>query len=115
MHYTRIYTDRNGDSQFELVEIPLTDRGVVGFLSEKFNVHALQFRENIADYDWDFHNAPAKQFIVLLDGEIEITSSLGVQRIFRAGDVLLVEDTDGKGHKSRNLLKQVRKSIFIQL
>lgn len=115
MHYTRIYSDESGESRFETVEVPLSDRGMVGFLSESFAVKSMQFRENKMDYDWDFHNAPARQFIVLLDGEIEITASTGESRKFAAGDVLLVEDTEGKGHKTRNILKQVRKSIFIQI
>ncbi len=115
MNYTRIYTDSNGDSQFEKKEIALSDHGEVGFLSEKLSVSSIQFRENTANYAWDFHNAPAKQFIILLDGEIEITNSLGDKRIFHAGDILFVEDTDGKGHKSKNIHNQIRKSIFIQL
>jgi uncharacterized cupin superfamily protein len=115
MHYTRIYSDESGESRFETVAVPLTDRGIVGFLSETFPVQSLQFRENSSDYHWDYHNAPARQFIVLLDGQIEITSSIGERRVFGAGDILLVEDTTGKGHKTRNLLQHVRKSIFIRL
>ena len=115
MHYTRLFSDETGESRFETVEVPLTDRGIIGYLSESFPVKSLQFRENKKDYDWDLHNAPARQFIVLLDGEIEITISTGESRTFAAGDILLVEDTEGKGHKTRNILQQVRKSIFIQI
>ena len=65
--------------------------------------------------DWQFlpETAPQKQFIILLDGEIEIETSLGVKRRFKAGDVLLVEDVEGKGHKTRNLREHKRRSIFI--
>lgn len=115
MHYTRLYTDANGDSRFEDVEITLHDKGMIGALSEKYPVKSLQFRQNEAGYDWDFHNAPARQFIVLLDGEIEITTSLGVTRHFQGGEVVFVEDTDGKGHKTRNVKQQIRHSIFIEL
>jgi hypothetical protein len=115
MHYTRVYSDEYGESHFEMVEIPLNDNGSVGALSDIFSVRSLQFRENDADYEWDFHNAPEKQFIVLLDGEIEITTSLGESRQFTAGNILLVEDVQGKGHKTKNLTKQVRKSIFIRI
>jgi hypothetical protein len=51
----------------------------------------------------------------LLDGEIEIETSLGDKRIFKTGEVLLVEDTTGKGHKTKNLQPVKRKSIFILL
>ncbi len=115
MHYTRLYTDQHGDSRFETVEIELTGQGMIGDLSRKFPVKSIQFRENPPEYDWDFHNAPQKQFIILLDGEIKITTSTGEKRIFRAGDIILAEDTTGKGHKTRNIKKEVRKSLFIEL
>jgi len=115
MHYTRIYADANGDSHFEDVQVTLYDQGMVGLLSEKLPVATLQFRENAPTYNWDFHTAPARQFIVLLDGEIEITTSLGITRTFSAGAILLVEDTEGKGHKTRNLRQAKRTSLFIQL
>jgi hypothetical protein len=115
MHYTRIYSDNNGESHFERVEIPFRDYGAVGFLSESMKVRILQFRENNGDYYWDYHNPPASQFIILLDGKIEITTSLGEVRQFTGGDILLVEDTEGKGHKTENISKEPRKSIFIQL
>lgn len=115
MRYTRIYSDGDGDSQFEDVDIPLIANGIIGNLSEVYPVKSIQFRENAPDYDWDFHTAPARQFIILLDGEIEITTSLGDVRIFRSGDILLVEDVHGKGHKTRNSKHQLRRSIFIQL
>ncbi|MDG5768087.1 hypothetical protein QA596_11500 [Balneolales bacterium ANBcel1] len=115
MHYTRLYSDEQGDTRFEEVPVPLHDQGMIGYLSQEFDVESLQFRENAADYDWDFHNAPARQFIILLDGEIEITTSLGETRRFGTGDVVLVEDTDGKGHKTRNVTKKKRRSLFVRI
>jgi uncharacterized cupin superfamily protein len=115
MNYTRLYTDEKGESNFEDVNIPLKDMGAIGYLSKARDVESLQFRQNDADYDWDFHNAPARQFIILLDGEIEITTSRGDVRTFSGGDILLVEDTHGKGHKTRNIKKQIRKSVFIRI
>lgn len=110
---TRIYSDSNGNSHFEDIAIPLSDSGEIGLLSDLLPAKGIVFREVLPSYDYDFHNAPQKQYIILLDGEIEIETSLGDKRIFGAGDVLLVEDTEGKGHKTRNLNAQKRKSIFI--
>jgi len=115
MKYTRIYSDESGDSHFEEVEVQLTDSGQVGLLSDTFSVLTLQFRVNNPEYNLDLHNAPAKQFVILLDGEIEITTSLGETRNFKGGDILLVEDTEGKGHKSKNVRQQIRKSIFVKI
>ncbi|MCO6493482.1 MAG: hypothetical protein J5I98_33990 [Phaeodactylibacter sp.] len=115
MQYTRLYTGDDGHSYFEDVSVPLLDRGNIGAISEGFDVGQLMFRENEPGYDYDFHNAPARQFIILLDGEIEIETSRGEKRIFKGGDVLLVEDTDGRGHKTRHTKHQKRRSIFIPL
>jgi hypothetical protein len=112
---TRIYTDIQGDSRFEDTEIPLKDSGDIGFLSEIMPAKGIIFREVMPAYDYGFHNTPQRQYIILLDGEIEIETSLGIKRNFKAGDVLLMEDTDGKGHKTRNLEPQKRKSIFIPI
>lgn len=112
---TRVFSDNNGDSHFETQEIPLKEAGEIGLLSDALPVKNLIFREVIPSYDYDFHTAPQRQYIILLDGEIEIETSLGDKRTFGAGDILLVEDTTGKGHKTRNLLPIRRKSLFISL
>lgn len=112
---TRVYSDNNGDSRLEDIQIPLTEAGTIGRLSDIIPASGIIFREVDPTYDWNFHTAPERQYIILLDGEIEIETSLGEKRIFGAGEVLLVEDTAGKGHKTRNLQYEKRKSIFITL
>lgn len=115
MKITRIFSDEEGESYFEDLEIPLIHQGEIGYLSENFEVKKLQFRKVSADYNYDFHHAPQKQFIVLLNGGVEIETSLGELRRFQTGEILLVEDTVGKGHKTRNLEKKERTSLFIHL
>ncbi len=110
---TRIYTDANSDSQFEEIQIPLHPGGTIGYLSENFKVENLIFRKVTPSYDYDFHNAPSKQFIILLNGTIEIETSLGQKRTFTSGDILQVEDITGKGHRTKNLEAVERKSLFI--
>lgn len=110
---TRIYSDADGESHFENIAIPLQRSGEIGSLSETLPAKGVIFREVEPSYDYDFHNAPQKQYIILLDGEIEIETSLGKKRRFKAGEILLVEDTTGKGHKTRNISPHKRKSIFI--
>lgn len=116
-HYaiTRIFSDAEGESHFEDIKIPLKENGEIGFLSEIQEVSGIIFRKVKPDYDFDFHQAPARQYIILQDGAIEIETSLGEKRIFESGNVLLVEDTTGKGHRTRNLKKAIRSSIFITL
>lgn len=112
---TRIFSDENGESHFEDLMIPLSDQGEIGFLSESQAVKNIIFREVLPSYDYDFHNAPQRQYIILLDGGVEIETSLGEKRSFKTGEILLVEDTTGKGHKTKNLETKTRKSIFITI
>lgn len=112
---TRIYSDANGDSHFEDLKTFLNDKGDIGFLSDEELARSIVFREVSPSYDYDFHNTPDRQYIVLLDGGVEIETSLGEKRQFKTGSVLLMEDITGKGHKTKNLEQKVRKSIFIKL
>jgi hypothetical protein len=54
-----------------------------------------------------------KQYIIILDGEIEIEVSDGIKRTFCGGDILLVEDVEGRGHKTRVTNSKPRRSIFV--
>jgi hypothetical protein len=56
-----------------------------------------------ADPGWfgDWHPAPKRQFMIFIRGEIDVETSDGEVRRFGPGSVTLVEDTTGKGHRSR--------------
>ncbi|MFQ5651140.1 MAG: hypothetical protein ACE5IY_14460 [bacterium] len=115
MQITRIYCDSKGESRFQDIDIPLRDAGEIGRLSTNLPVNGIVFRENDADYNYDWHTAPQKQYIIMLDGEIEIEVSHGEIRTFRGGDILLVEDTHGKGHRTRITNNRPRRSVFVTL
>ena len=91
----------------------MKDEGDIGKLSEILPATSVIFREVLPSYDYDFHTAPQRQYIILLDGEIEIETSLGEKRILKGGDVILAEDTTGKGHRTRNIVPIKRRSVFI--
>jgi hypothetical protein len=112
---TRVYADAEGVSHFDEVEVPLADAGEIGRLSDEWPALGLVFRENDPDYDYDWHPAPRRQLIALLDGEIEIEVGDGEIRRFSGGDLLLVEDTEGRGHRTRTVDGRARRSLFIPL
>jgi uncharacterized cupin superfamily protein len=115
MNVVRLYTGADGQSHFEDMQVPMADKGKIGFLSEKVKATGLVFRETGGDYDYDFHTAPRRQYVVNLEGEVEIEVGDGTKRIFRSGDILLAEDTTGQGHISRAVAGKPRKSLFITL
>lgn len=115
MVITRIYTGDDNESHFDEIEIPLEAAGDIGSLSSTFPVTGVIFRETDGDYNYTWHNAPCRQFVLILDGEVEIEVRDGARRIFGTGDILLVEDTTGRGHISRAIDGKPRKSVFIIL
>jgi hypothetical protein len=115
MTVLRIYTGPDNQSHFEDVQIPLKDGGKVGFLSELIKAKGVVFRMTTGDYNYDFHPAPRRQYVVNLEGEVEIEVGDGTRRILRSGEVLLAEDTTGQGHISRAVAGKPRKSLFITL
>lgn len=115
MKITRIGVTTSGGSRFEEMEVELTDAGEIGRLSEPYAASSVTFRENDPGYDYDWHRAPRRQLIVLLDGEIEVEVTSGEKRRFSGGDVLLVEDTTGTGHRTRTVGACSRRSLFIPL
>ena len=115
MKITRVYTGADGKSHFEDIEVPLKDGGKAGFLSELIKATGVVFRETDGSYNYDFHNAPRRQYVVNLEGEVEIEVGDGTKRILRSGDILLAEDTTGQGHISRAVGGKPLKSLFITL
>ena len=115
MKVTRVFADEQGESHFAQEQIELTDAGPIGHLSQPIPAKSVIFRTNAPGYDYDWHVAPQRQFIVLLDGAIQIEVSDGERRTLRGGEILLVEDTTGKGHRTRHIEPRERQSVFIVL
>lgn len=63
----------------------------------------------------DWHPTPRRQYFVQTTGEIEVQVSDGETRRFHAGDVVLVEDTHGKGHTTRVIGDTAVCGVFLQL
>ncbi len=115
MKITRLYTGTDNESHFEDIEIPLKDAGDIGRLSEQLDATGIIFRKTDPDYDYDWHNAPRRQYIIMLDGAVDVEIGDGTVRRFKTGDILLVEDVDGRGHKSRAVDNRSRLSVFVTL
>ena len=113
MKIHRLYADKNGESHFEDVEIAFTESTRAGRLSPRLPATGIIFREVSPDYDLDWHRAPRRQYIINLDAGVQITASDGEMRRIGAGEILLVEDTWGKGHRSRALDGKLRHCIFV--
>jgi hypothetical protein len=105
LSYVRIYSDTEGESHFEDSEFPFK---LVDFappappisVTEPIAADSVTMISSPAGWHGDWHPAPRRQLMFVLAGELEVRASDGGVRRFRPGDVLLVEDTFGKGHVS---------------
>jgi hypothetical protein len=57
--------------------------------------------------DWLAHVAPERQWVILLSGRAEVSTSDGERREFAPGAVVLFEDITGKGHLSTPLTPEL--------
>ena len=113
MKIHRLYADKNGESHWQDVEVEYAETTRAGRLSKRLPANGIIFREVQPDYDLDWHPAPRRQYIINLDAGVQITASDGEARRIGAGEVILVEDTTGKGHLSKSVGGQIRHCIFV--
>lgn len=116
MRVVRVYAGDDGESHFEDVDIEVSsDGGGIGRLSKLIRGPGVIFREVDGSYDLDFHTAPRRQFVVNLRGSVDITIGSGETRRLGSGDILLAEDTTGRGHCSRAVDGQPRSCLFVPI
>jgi hypothetical protein len=120
MKYGILYTDQNGESHFKEGEVgfemvnfapPAPPVGLTSYIP----ANRLVFFKIPSGWFGDWHPAPKRQFFCCLSGEFELTASDGETRIYRAGEVFLLEDTWGKGHISRVTGKEDFIAAIVQL
>ena len=113
MRIHNLYVDAKGISHFRDIEVEWVEEREFSKYSARLPATGIIFRETSPDYDLDWHPAPRRQYIINLDAGVEITASDGEKRRIGAGEVVLVEDTWGKGHLSKAVDGKLRHCIFV--
>jgi hypothetical protein len=113
MRIHNLYVDASGETHFRDLEVEWVEQTRGGRLSQRFPATGIIFREVPLEYDLDWHPAPRRQYIINLDAGVQITASDGESRVIGAGEVLLVEDTTGKGHLSKAVGNQLRHCVYV--
>ena len=106
MHYLRLYADQHGNAAFEDVDLaqpPPQPSTQVGFRSFP---PGWQGARILAD---------GRLLVFILTGEVALTASDGTERRVGPGDVVLVEDTWGRGHAARVVGDAVSFQAFVHL
>lgn len=100
-----IYGDGAGDTHLRPLELAVRDtyagkiRGLSDIPATTAGIGAFEDRKP----DSGMHDAPRRQFVIVLAGELEIVTTLGQQERLLPGDVLLADDVGSKGHLSRDV------------
>jgi hypothetical protein len=113
MRILRIYTGADEQSHFEDLDIPLNESRY-GQLSSVVPTQGVMFRETPAGGELDFHRAPQRQFVITLEGEVEVECGDGARRRLGPGGIMLADDTTGQGHITREI-SGPRRSLFLPL
>ncbi len=104
MKYVRMFADDDGESHFEDVEVEFSDLDYAPpapplEMSDFRKASQTVFMRMPPGWEGDtFHHTPTRQWAVIVSGRVLGTTSDGETRVFEPGDVLLMEDTHGKGH-----------------
>ena len=101
----RVYTGDDGLSHIEEIDLPFeafTDtEGAYGEGTPFEGATGITFRRDPPGYFLDWHDAPRRQYVITIRGEIEIGASDGTLKRIGPGDILLAEDLTGRGHTCR--------------
>lgn len=120
MQCSRLYADAEGESHFDDFEIPLTTTDFTPpappiAVSEPVPTQRAIFLNVGKNWNGISHPAPVKALFVFTRGVWEVTASDGEVRQFGSGDILRVEDTEGKGHITRLLGDAEGAALLVQL
>ncbi|MBC2734252.1 MAG: cupin domain-containing protein [Desulfobacteraceae bacterium] len=108
--YLRIYADADGCSHFEIQTVGLETKDYAP-PAPPLNTSALASADNSLFLElpvgWygDWHPTPVRQWLILMSGECEFEAGDGERAIRKAGDVVMLDDTMGKGHQTKVLGK----------
>lgn len=114
MQAVRIYTGDDGESHFEELELPFEAVADAERTAAQ-QAGAITFSRTRPGSFIDWHPAPRRQYVITLQGQVEIGLGDGAKRIFNPGDVLLADDLTGRGHTTAVYGDQTRISIAIPI
>jgi hypothetical protein len=98
-----VYATPDGESHLEVLEVA-PNAGTLPLAG----LRAISYKPSKVDW----HHAPTPQFAINLTGDLQVEVSDGSTRKIGPGDLVFLEDTQGKGHITR-LLSPVT-ALFIQ-
>lgn len=121
---TTLYTDTDGRARFRDEVVPLTEGTPAARLSALMASGGCQFRRSPVGFQSDFHCTTTPQWLVVLQGQMEIGLQDGSTRVFGPGECFYSSDTlpagasfDARlhGHRSRQLGDEPLVTLFVRV
>ena len=114
----RVYGDEVGETHLATIELPVLEVHSEGVTRLRGLVNIPAITAGVIELleltpSQDLHPAPERRLLVFLRGETEIRTTAGDRLILRAGDCLLADDVDSKGHYTTDIGAEPRTMVSI--
>jgi hypothetical protein len=102
----RFHDTPDGGSRFEEIEVAFSQSREDAFGHTLHQTLAIEPEDAVLvelpdGLDQGWHNAPARQIVVVLRGVVEVETTDHQKRRWTAGDAFFADDLRGKGHLTR--------------
>lgn len=111
----RLFTDEHGQVQAQEggLQYETAERG--DHTTRTFSAKQVFYRSTTAPASSDWHLDPTRQFVITLQGHLAFETETGQAFELQRGDVLLTEETAGKGHRWRMLGDEPWVRVYVTL
>jgi hypothetical protein len=110
MNVVRIYTGADHQTHFQELDLD-----TFAAIAARVGEGPVRLNRGPAKSFSDFHNAPRRQYVVMMTGVLEIEVGDGTKCQLVPGDVLVAEDLTGRGHITRGIGEEPRVSLAVPL
>ena len=111
---TRLFSGSDGQTHAEPINLSLVT-GKDGTQQDLLKIAGIRFATRGPATSDDWHTAPGRQYLVTLQGTVEIEIGDGKKVTAGPGSILLIEDTTGKGHRATVVSKDDWHVLFIPI
>jgi hypothetical protein len=107
MNFVRVHADEAGETHLTSIDLPPASSGSGD--NKRFGLGDIPTttvtigRLTERKFDQGWHTPPRRQIVVILRGALEVTTTSGDVKQFHAGDCLLADDLESKGHITRDV------------
>ncbi len=120
MKYDRLYSDDDGKTHFDEVEVALESTDFAPpapafYASAAVAAERYLFARIPVGWEGPIHPTPKRQLWIGTSGQSDITAGSGETRRYGPGDVLQLDDERSHGHVTRVVGDEAFCGVFVQL